>query len=191
MPSKQRLLLLIGLNALLIGLFLEFVTLPADGYRPVLLGALVFTTIADTCFLIAWRRGHWLTRAVLGVLLIPSVFIVADFAHRAPSVFASSLDTREYNVWPTFHKTMLERYLARHPELRPWKENGGESSLVGWTVMPSTYLKDEGMSFEDGASVMLLQADNLLILRNSFENHRRLQTLLDTVKKDQERSSTE
>lgn len=73
----------VGVPLLLAALFCQTVTLASGEYGGVLLAALVFATLADVCFVLAFRRGGLVTRWVSMILLLPTLFIIADFLRRA------------------------------------------------------------------------------------------------------------
>ena len=77
-----------GLACILIALGLESITFTKrSGYASALRQALVFTVIADLLFfLVAWRGGTgW--RVAACAAMLPTVWIVCEFARRAPFVF--------------------------------------------------------------------------------------------------------
>lgn len=80
-------LFLVGVPLLAFALFFQNVTVAGGDYRNSLLAALVFTALADTCLIVALRRGGLMVRLAAIVLLAPTIFIVADFIRRAPGLF--------------------------------------------------------------------------------------------------------
>lgn len=89
MLRKQHTRLLVGFGGLLLFLALcfQFVTLANGDYRAVLLIALLLTVSADVFFLLAFTRGGFAMRCFCIVLMLPTIFIVADFMRRAPHSF--------------------------------------------------------------------------------------------------------
>jgi len=77
----------IGVPLLLVALICQNITLASQRYEGVLITALVLTAIADCCFIEGFRRGDLFTRCCSVVLLLPTIFVVADFARRAPGLF--------------------------------------------------------------------------------------------------------
>ena len=73
---------------MIVALILQTITLASQDYRTVLIVALVLTLIADSCFVAAFIRGRLAARAVSVVLMLPTVFVVADFMRRAPHSFS-------------------------------------------------------------------------------------------------------
>ena len=92
-------LLLTGFPLLVIGVFLQSVTVVSTSYGTVLLTALGFTALADICFVLAFRRGGIISKAVAVVLLLPTLFVVSDFARRAPFVFSSEASRSAGRHW--------------------------------------------------------------------------------------------
>jgi len=75
---------------LTIALFFQTITIATQSlhsYRPVLIAALVLTAAADFCFVLAFRRGRIAARVFSILLLLPTLFVLADFARRAPATF--------------------------------------------------------------------------------------------------------
>ena len=77
----------VGVPLLLAALFYQTVTLASQEYAGVLVTALVLTVLADVCFILAFKRGGLVTRCVSVILLLPTLFVVADFLRRAPHSF--------------------------------------------------------------------------------------------------------
>ncbi len=77
----------LGVPLLFAALFFQTVTLASHRYATVLATALVLTAIADVCFIQAFRRGGVATRCFSVLLLLPTLFVVADFVRRAPHLF--------------------------------------------------------------------------------------------------------
>ena len=79
-----------GVPHLIVGLFLETVTVAGSGggrYAGVLLLALIFTGVAASYFIQAFRSGGLATRFVTILLFLPVLFVFADFCLRAPYLF--------------------------------------------------------------------------------------------------------
>jgi len=89
MQNSARITLWFGLGVplLLAALFFQTVTLASQQYESVLITALVLIILADLCFIQAFRRGGWATRCFSVLLLLPTLFVVADFIRRAPYSF--------------------------------------------------------------------------------------------------------
>jgi F0F1-type ATP synthase assembly protein I len=68
---------------MILALVLQTITLASQDYRTILIVALVLTLIADCCFVAAFIRGRLLARCASVVLILPTVFVVADFVRRA------------------------------------------------------------------------------------------------------------
>lgn len=81
---------LFGLGVLLItvALALQTITLASQDYRAILVAALTLTLIADGCFVAAFIRGRLAARVISVVLMLPTVFVVADFMRRASDFFS-------------------------------------------------------------------------------------------------------
>jgi hypothetical protein len=77
----------LGVPLLLVALFFQTVTLASQQYAGVLITAPCLTALADICFILAFRQGSLLVRCFSVVLLLPTVFVVADFIRRSPNVF--------------------------------------------------------------------------------------------------------
>jgi hypothetical protein len=77
----------LGVPLLLVALFFQTVTVAGGCYAGVLLTALVLIVIADLCFIQAFRRGGLVVRGFSVLLLLPTLFVVADFVRRAPYLF--------------------------------------------------------------------------------------------------------
>jgi hypothetical protein len=76
-----------GVLLLAVALVCQNTTLASQRYEGVLVAALVLEVLADCCFIEAFRRGRVLTRCASVALLLPTLFIVADFARRAATMF--------------------------------------------------------------------------------------------------------
>jgi hypothetical protein len=72
----------VGVPLLLVALFLQTVTLSSERYLNTLLTALVFTALADACFIFAFRRGGIFARGLSVVCLLPTLSVVSDFLRR-------------------------------------------------------------------------------------------------------------
>ena len=68
-------------------LILQNITLASEEYRTVLIVALLLTLAADICFATAFVRGSLAARCASVVLMLPTLFVVADFLRRAPHSF--------------------------------------------------------------------------------------------------------
>jgi hypothetical protein len=68
-------------------LFFQTVTVAGGRYAGVLTTALILTIVADVCFVQAFRRGGVVARCFSVLLLLPTLFVVADLIRRGPSVF--------------------------------------------------------------------------------------------------------
>jgi hypothetical protein len=77
----------LGVTLLLMALFFQTVTLAGQRYTSVLITAFVLTIVADLCFIQTFRRGGAVIRFFSVLLLLPTVFVVADFIRRAPYLF--------------------------------------------------------------------------------------------------------
>ena len=77
----------VGVPLLIVALILQTITLASQDYRTVLVVALVLAVVADCCFLAAFIRGRLAARCASVVLMLPTVFVVADFMRRAPHSF--------------------------------------------------------------------------------------------------------
>jgi len=90
MHTSQRTgwLFAIGVPLVVIALSLQLTTLASQDYRGVLIVALTLTLVADVCFVVAFFRGGLATRCASVILVLPTVFIVADFIRRAPHSFS-------------------------------------------------------------------------------------------------------
>lgn len=73
----------IGIPLLLLALFYQTVTLASQKYTGVLIKALILTAAADFCFIQAFRRGGLVVRVLSVLLLLPTIFVIADFLRRA------------------------------------------------------------------------------------------------------------
>jgi hypothetical protein len=78
----------VGVPLLIVALILQTITLASQDYRTVLIVALVLTLGADSCFVAAFIRGRLAARCASVVLMLPTVFVVADFMRRAPHSFS-------------------------------------------------------------------------------------------------------
>jgi hypothetical protein len=72
---------------LAVALCLQNVTLASRNYSMVLLPALGLTAIADICLLRVVRRSYSWPRMAAILLMLPTIFIVADFICRARGTF--------------------------------------------------------------------------------------------------------
>jgi len=90
MPTSSRVgwLLAAGVPLMIVALILQTITLASQDYRTVLIVSLVFTLIADGCFAAAFIRGRPTVRCISAVLMLPTMFVVADFMRRAPHSFS-------------------------------------------------------------------------------------------------------
>jgi hypothetical protein len=77
----------LGVPLLLVALFFQTVTVAGARYVGVLITALVLTVVADLCFIQAFRCGGLAIRCFSVLLLLPTLFVVADFIRRAPYLF--------------------------------------------------------------------------------------------------------
>ncbi len=68
-------------------LFLQNVTVANQSYWEVLVTALILTAVADVCFIRALLRGGVVAQYFSVLLLLPTLFVVADFIRRAPGAF--------------------------------------------------------------------------------------------------------
>ena len=73
---------------MILALVLQTITLASRDYRAVLVIALALTLVADSCFVAAFIRGRLAARCVSVVLMLPTLFVVADFMRRAPHSFS-------------------------------------------------------------------------------------------------------
>ena len=89
MKKRQNAGILIGAGAflMLVALGLQFVTLAGQDYRVALASALSLSLIADLCLACAFGRGGFGARCLSILLMLPTIFIVADFLRRAPHAF--------------------------------------------------------------------------------------------------------
>ena len=90
METSQRIGWLFGVGAplMIVALILQTITLASQDYRTLLIVALVLTLIADSCFVAAFIHGRLAARCASIVLMLPTVFVVADFIRRAPHSFS-------------------------------------------------------------------------------------------------------
>ena len=72
---------------IVVALILQTATLASQDYRRVLIVALALTLIADGCFIAAFIHGRLIVRCASVFLMLPTVFVVADFMRRAPHSF--------------------------------------------------------------------------------------------------------
>lgn len=79
--------LVVGLSLLIIALILQTVTVAGGSYAGLLIAALILTAAADYHFIEAFRRGGTWIRVCSVLLLLPTLFVIADFIRRAPYVF--------------------------------------------------------------------------------------------------------
>jgi hypothetical protein len=75
-------------TSLVFALILQTVTLASQDYRAILILALGFTLFADGCFTAAFIYGRGVARCASVVLMLPTLFVVADFVRRAPYSFS-------------------------------------------------------------------------------------------------------
>jgi hypothetical protein len=73
----------VGVPLMILALILQTITLASQDYRTVLITALALILVADSCFIAAFIRGHLAARCASVVLMLPTVFVVADFMRRA------------------------------------------------------------------------------------------------------------
>ena len=73
----------VGVPLMIFALILQNITLASQDYRTVLIVALMLTLVADCCFVAAFIRGRLTARCVSIVLMLPTLFVVADFMRRA------------------------------------------------------------------------------------------------------------
>lgn len=78
----------VGISLLLAALTFQNVTLASEDYRTVLIVALVLTFLADCCFIVAFVRGGLAARCASVLLMLPTLFVIADFMRRAPHSFS-------------------------------------------------------------------------------------------------------
>jgi hypothetical protein len=85
--DAKRLLLAVGLSAMLCALFLQNVTV-IGSYAPVLIAALALMGLANVCLVAAVWRGPIETRILVFLAAAGATFfIVTDFVRRAPYLF--------------------------------------------------------------------------------------------------------
>ena len=77
----------VGIPLSLVSLALQNVTLASQDYGAVLLVALTLTIVADCCYAVAFVQGGLATRCASVFLMLPTLFVVGDFARRAPYTF--------------------------------------------------------------------------------------------------------
>ena len=77
----------LGVICMLIAIVMQNVTLAGGRYGRVLVMALAFTVAADVCFgVVAWKGGvGW--RLLAGAMMLPTIYVVADFLRRQPRAF--------------------------------------------------------------------------------------------------------
>lgn len=85
-PSIGKLIEM-GSVLLLLAFFFQNITIADRDYRVALATGLVLPLMAGICFAIAFRNGGSRVRWVCGVLLLPTILMVADFVRRAPHIF--------------------------------------------------------------------------------------------------------
>jgi hypothetical protein len=78
----------VGIPLMVVALALQNVTLVSQDYRTVLIIALALTVLADSCFIAAFVRGGLAARCASVGLMLPTLFVVADFMRRAPHSFS-------------------------------------------------------------------------------------------------------
>ena len=78
----------VGVPMMILALILQTITLASQDYRTVLIIAPVLALVADGCFVAAFIRGRFAARCASVFLILPSVFVVADFMRRAPHSFS-------------------------------------------------------------------------------------------------------
>jgi hypothetical protein len=64
---------------MILALVLQTITLASGDYDAVLITAIALTVAADSCFLAAFIRGRLAARFASVVLMLPTMFVVADF----------------------------------------------------------------------------------------------------------------
>lgn len=77
----------IGLLLLLGAIVCQTITLASGEYAAVLITALTLTALADGCFIQTLRCGGLMLRCLSTILLLPTLFVVADFIQRVPYLF--------------------------------------------------------------------------------------------------------
>ena len=77
----------VGVPLLLVALCLQTVTVSDGRYMGVFITAMVLTVVADLCFIQAFRRGGLVVRCFSVLLLLPTLFVVADLIRRGPYLF--------------------------------------------------------------------------------------------------------
>ena len=73
--------------AILLAIGFSIVTLTSEGYRIVLIASMTFAAIACATLLIPLVRGPLAWRIVAIAFALPVVWLVSDFARRAPFAF--------------------------------------------------------------------------------------------------------
>lgn len=86
--KHTRWLFVVGISLMSVALQFQFVTVASENYRIVLIVALVLTFLADCCFIVAFVRGGLAARCASVVLMLPTLYVVADFMRRAPHSFS-------------------------------------------------------------------------------------------------------
>ena len=74
----------LGVPLLLAALVFQTITLANGRYGGIFITAFLLTIVADICFIQAFRRGGLAIRCLSILLLLPTVFVVADLIRRAP-----------------------------------------------------------------------------------------------------------
>jgi hypothetical protein len=87
-PKHTGWLFGVGIPLMIVALTLQNVTLTTGDYRALLIVALALTVLADGCFMAAFVRGGLAVRCASVVLMLPTLFVVADFMRRAPHSFS-------------------------------------------------------------------------------------------------------
>lgn len=75
----------IGLPLLIVALLLQAITVAGGDYRAILIVALLLAVAADACFVTAFIRGGFAARCAAIVLILATVFVVADIIRRTSS----------------------------------------------------------------------------------------------------------
>ena len=78
----------VGVPLMAGALLLQTITLASERYGSVLIVALLLAIAADCCFVAAFMRGSVAVRCISVALMLPTVFVVADFLRRAPHSFS-------------------------------------------------------------------------------------------------------
>ena len=84
MPPSVRIgwLFEVRVPLMVLALILQTITLASGNYRTVLIASLVLTAVADACFVAAFLVGGRAARCASVLLMLPTVFVVADFLYR-------------------------------------------------------------------------------------------------------------